>query len=109
MEGEAGTLWMGICRWEHSETPGAIMRLAAGWVSRRRRHIMVGTTKWFDSKKGFGFIAGEGGPDIFVHYSDIEGDGFRRLSDGERVEFELTQRDRGPAAVNVRRISSESP
>ena len=83
-------------------------RIRAEW-SRRRRHTMVGITKWFDSRKGFGFIAGEGGPDIFVHYSDIEGEGFRRLADGERVEFELTQRDRGPAAINVRRISRESP
>lgn len=64
-----------------------------------------GVIKWFDNKKGFGFIVGsEDGRDIFVHYSAIEGDGFRTLKDGERVEFELVQSDKGPQARNVRRV-----
>jgi cold shock CspA family protein len=63
-----------------------------------------GVVKWFDVKKGFGFIQGpDGGKDIFVHYSSIEGEGFRSLKDGETVEFELADSDRGPQACNVRR------
>lgn len=68
-----------------------------------------GVVKWFDVKKGFGFIAGpDGGKDIFVHYSSIDGDGFRSLKDGEPVEFELADSDRGPQASNVRRIEQSA-
>lgn len=64
-----------------------------------------GVIKWFDNKKGFGFIVGEeDGRDIFVHYSSIEGDGFRSLKDGEHVEYELVQSDKGPQAAKVRRV-----
>ena len=66
--------------------------------------MATGTVKWFDSKKGFGFIVGkDGGADIFVHYSSIEGDGFKSLRDGEEVEYELADSDKGPQARNVRR------
>jgi len=66
--------------------------------------MVTGNVKWFDSKKGFGFIAGEEeGKDIFVHYSHIEGDGFRSLKDGEAVEFDLVQSDKGPQAHHVQR------
>ena len=68
-----------------------------------------GVVKWFDVKKGFGFIEGpEGGKDVFVHYSSIEGDGFRSLKDGETVEYELSESDRGPQAKSVRRIEPDS-
>ena len=65
-----------------------------------------GVVKWFDARKGFGFICGpEGGKDIFVHYSCIEGEGFRSLKDGEPVNYELVDSDKGPQARNVRRQS----
>ena len=66
-----------------------------------------GVIKWFDNKKGFGFIVGpEGEPDIFIHYSAIEGGGFRSLKDGEQVEYELVESEKGPQARNVRRIEA---
>ena len=62
-----------------------------------------GIVKWFSDKKGFGFIEQEEGGDIFVHYSAIAMDGFRTLSEGERVSFEVEDTERGPAAKNVER------
>lgn len=62
-----------------------------------------GTVKWFNSEKGFGFIAVEGGgPDVFVHYSAIAGNGFRNLEEDQSVEFEITQGPKGPQASDVR-------
>jgi len=67
--------------------------------------MVTGTVKWFDSKKGFGFIQGtEDGKDIFVHYTSIEGEGFRSLKDGESVEFELVNSEKGLQAHHVRRL-----
>ncbi|MBF4996615.1 cold-shock protein [Nocardia sp. BSTN01] len=64
-----------------------------------------GTVKWFNGEKGFGFIAqDEGGPDVFVHYSEISGSGFKSLDEGQRVEFEVGQGQKGPQAQNVRAI-----
>ena len=60
-----------------------------------------GTIKWFNESKGFGFIEREGGPDVFVHYSAIRGDGFRTLAEGQKVEFEVVQGQKGPAADAV--------
>ena len=62
-----------------------------------------GTVKWFDSKKGFGFILNPDGQDVFVHFSSIEGDGFRALKDGERVAFEQLAGEKGLSAKHVRR------
>ena len=62
-----------------------------------------GTVKWFSDKKGYGFIEQEDGPDIFVHYSSISMDGFKSLSSGERVSYEVEEGDRGPVAKNVMR------
>ncbi|SDJ27603.1 cold-shock DNA-binding protein family [Actinokineospora alba] len=61
-----------------------------------------GTVKWFNAEKGFGFIAHEGGPDVFVHYSEIDSNGFRSLDENQQVEFEITQGPKGPQAVGVR-------
>lgn len=69
---------------------------------------MTGKVKWFDGKKGFGFIEVEdGGGDAFVHFKDIVGDGYRSLDEGEMVEFEIEPADKGPRAVNVRRAGQQ--
>ena len=60
-----------------------------------------GTVKWFSDSKGYGFIAREGGPDVFVHYSAIQGEGFKTLREGQEVEFELTEDVKGPKAASV--------
>ena len=62
---------------------------------------VLGTVKWFNSSKGYGFIEREEGEDVFVHYSAIEGDGFRNLEEGQRVEFTIEQGDKGPQAAQV--------
>jgi CspA family cold shock protein len=61
-----------------------------------------GTVKWFNADKGYGFIAVDGGRDVFVHFSAIQTDGYRTLEEGQRVEFEITQGERGPQAESVR-------
>ena len=63
-----------------------------------------GTVKWFNSEKGFGFITKEDGNDVFVHFSAIQGDGFKTLEEGQRVSFDVTQGNRGDQAANVERI-----
>ncbi len=68
--------------------------------------MVTGTVKWFDCKKGFGFIRrGEEDKDIFVHYTSIEGEGFRSLKDGEQVEFDLVESEKGLQAQHVRRCA----
>jgi CspA family cold shock protein len=62
-----------------------------------------GTVKWFNSTKGYGFITSEDGTDLFVHYSDIQGDGFRTLEEGQAVTFEVAEGPKGPKAANVRK------
>jgi cold shock protein len=64
-----------------------------------------GTVKWFNDQKGFGFITQEDGPDVFVHYSAIEGSGFRSLSEGDAVEFQVVQGSKGPQAQAVKRVT----
>ncbi|HMC51365.1 MAG TPA: cold-shock protein [Acidimicrobiales bacterium] len=66
--------------------------------------MATGTVKWFNPDKGFGFISQDGGPDVFVHFSAIEGSGYRNLDENDKVEFEVTQGPKGPNATNVRRI-----
>ena len=60
-----------------------------------------GTVRWFDEKKGFGFISNDNGPDIFVHYTNIAGDGFKTLAEGDVVEFDIVKGEKGPKAENV--------
>lgn len=63
-----------------------------------------GTVKWFNAERGFGFIEQEDGPDVFVHFSAIQEEGFKTLEEGESVEFEVVQGDRGPQAANVVKV-----
>ena len=63
-----------------------------------------GTVKWFNDAKGFGFLSQDGGPDVFVHHSEIRAEGFRSLAEGDRVRFEVVQSPKGPRAANVSRI-----
>lgn len=65
---------------------------------------ITGTVKWFNAQKGFGFIAREGGADVFVHHTAIQGEGYRELVEGERVEFEVTQGPKGLQASDVVRL-----
>ena len=68
---------------------------------------MIGKVKWFNSMKGYGFIGRSDGPDVFVHYSAILEEGYRTLSEGDSVEFEIVQGDKGPQAANVRKKKTE--
>ncbi|MEK5324281.1 cold-shock protein CspD [Aeribacillus sp. FSL M8-0254] len=63
----------------------------------------TGKVKWFNSEKGFGFIEVDGGDDVFVHFSAIQGDGFKTLEEGQTVEFEIVEGQRGPQAANVQK------
>lgn len=63
--------------------------------------MVTGTVKWFNAEKGYGFIEQENGEDVFVHFTAIQGDGFRTLEEGQKVEFEIVQGNRGPQAANV--------
>ena len=64
-------------------------------------NTVIGTVKWFNETKGFGFIQQESGPDVFAHFSAITGDGFKTLAEGQRVEFEVTQGPKGPQAEKI--------
>ncbi|MEW9698492.1 cold shock domain-containing protein [Paenibacillus sp. SI8] len=65
---------------------------------------MKGTVKWFNAEKGYGFISVDGGDDVFVHFSAIQGEGFKTLEEGQEVEFDITQGNRGPQAANVTKL-----
>ena len=69
--------------------------------------MATGTVKWFNSEKGYGFISQESGPDVFVHFSAIEGNGYRNLEENEKVEFEVNQGPKGLQAANVRRLGAQ--
>ena len=63
--------------------------------------MIEGTVKWFNESKGCGFLSHEGGPDVFVHHSEIRAEGFRTLNEGDKVQFEITESPKGPRASNV--------
>jgi cold shock protein len=67
--------------------------------------VATGTVKWFSPEKGFGFITQEDGPDVFVHFSAVVGEGYRNLEENQKVEFDVTQGPKGPQASNVRPIA----
>ena len=73
--------------------------------AERRRAMATGTVKWFNDAKGFGFIAQEGGEDVFCHHTAIQSDGFRTLAEGQRVEFDVKRGPKGLQAENVRVIA----
>jgi CspA family cold shock protein len=66
--------------------------------------MIKGTVKWFNESKGFGFLSREGGPDVFVHHSEIRAEGFRTLNEGDAVQFDVVDSPKGPRAANVTRI-----
>ncbi|MGQ9849221.1 MAG: cold-shock protein [Aggregatilineaceae bacterium] len=67
---------------------------------------LTGVVKWFNAQKGYGFIAREGGPDVFVHYTAIVGSGYRNLNEGDQVEFSITDGPKGPQASEVKRLGA---
>ncbi len=89
---------------EGTKTP-APRRVANPVGSQQGVHVAHGTVKWFNNEKGYGFIAVDGGQDVFVHYSAIQSDGYRSLDEGQRVEFEVAQGPKGPQADAVHVVS----
>ena len=88
-------------------TPSA----ATGWVrrsARKERYVarIKGKVKWFNNAKGYGFIGRDDGPDVFVHYSGITSEGYKSLAEGDDVEFEIVEGQKGPQAANVNKISA---
>ena len=95
----------GVTGWSEQLRQGRAPPVVAGAGSGMKKVMMAqGTVKWFNADKGYGFIAVEGGPDVFVHFSAITGDGYRSLQEGQKVEFDITQGQKGPQAENVRGI-----
>jgi cold shock protein len=80
--------------------PPGMCRQKGGYVER-----LKGTVKWFNNAKGYGFIGRADGPDVFVHYSAISSEGYKSLQEGDQVEFEITEGQKGPQAANVTKAS----
>jgi cold shock protein len=76
-------------------------------MEERDTSMTVGTVKWFNADKGYGFIAPESGEDVFVHFSAIQSTGYRSLDEGQTVEFDITQGQKGPQAANVRPLERQ--
>src|ERR1700684_1507382 len=97
----SGTLRANYYRWSQLSLLKTTRRNIQ--VSIRRSTSVQGTVKWFNNSKGYGFIGRDDGPDVFVHYSAILGDGYRSLQEGDTVEFEIVQGPKGPQAANVQK------
>ena len=84
----------------------AVMVAQPKAFSQRNMELKMaeGTVKWFNDAKGFGFIEQDNGPDVFVHFSEVQGDGFKSLAEGDRVSFDVTNGQKGPQSSNVRKI-----
>ena len=80
------------------------MCLRVGRLGRNQKVKLKGTVKWFNNAKGFGFIGREDGPDVFVHYSALIADGYKSLQEGDVVEFEIVDGQKGPQAANVVKV-----
>jgi CspA family cold shock protein len=81
-------------------------KMKGGQMSSAVRSVVIeGMVKWFDNKKGYGFIGRDGGPDVFVHYTAIVGEGYKTLYEGDTVEFAIVQGPKGPQAGNVIKLS----
>jgi len=78
--------------------------MASSYSKKELRYMAQGTVKWFNDSKGFGFITQDDGGDVFVHHSAIQGEGFKSLSEGQKVEFDIVTGQKGPAAANVRKV-----
>ena len=82
-----------------------IVSAQATWRTRKAEggltFMIEGTVKWFNESKGFGFLSQEGGPDVFVHHTEIRTEGYRTLSEGQKVQFEVVDSPKGPRAANV--------
>jgi CspA family cold shock protein len=99
--------------WRSEERPSigdgaSFVGAQATWLLGRAEggltFMIEGTVKWFNESKGFGFLSREGGPDVFVHHSEIRAEGFRTLNEGDRVRFEVVDSPKGPRAANVSKI-----
>jgi cold shock protein len=96
--------WFSV-RWTSAQVDVFSGRSAQCSPQNKGNDMAQGTVKWFNAEKGFGFIAQDGGgEDVFVHYSAIQSSGYRTLDEGQRVEFEITQGQKGPQAENVRPV-----
>ena len=84
--------------------PRARTQLSPGKAREAYTFMVEGTVKWFNESKGFGFLSREGGPDVFVHHSEIKAEGFRTLNEGDRVRFEVVDSPKGPRAASVSKI-----
>lgn len=107
--GDIGTGKRAVCRSgpvytaRHTSTHGGYSQTPLRGKERVMARI-TGTVKWFNDAKGFGFISREGGPDVFVHFSAISGSGFKSLAEGDKVEFEVVQGQKGPQAADVTKV-----
>lgn len=81
-----------------------LKRVASVFLAIAEIYMEVGTVKWFNSEKGFGFLSVEGREDVFIHFSAIQGDGYKTLEEGQKVQFEIVDGDRGPQASNVTKL-----
>ena len=106
--------WQPPEKFQPKKPPGEITLLSGGienflqshssTMSGRPRIMATGTVKFFNTQKGYGFIEREGGDDVFVHYSNIDGDGFKNLEEGQQVEFDIGEGRKGDEALNVKAL-----